>query len=176
MMTRKALARLLSLLTGLVICGAIALAADISGTISTPLNITEDSKLVGDVNCTVTGVPCIRLGASNITLDLNGFTLTGLGDADTGCRGGPTAFAAGSSEDGVFATAQRGNVIRGPGLIQRFRGAGIFLNSSNAVTVTGVTASTNCLSGILIIGGSEHEVRDNVSIRNGNGTFPCGGI
>lgn len=151
-------------------------ARDIGGTISTTLTITEDSQLVDDVTCTVMGVPCIILGASGITLDLNGFTMTGLGNGTTGCGGGPTTFAAGASEDGLFASAQTGVIIRGPGLIQRFRGAGIFTSNSNGVTVTGVTVSTNCLSGILIGGGSDHRFEGNLSVRNGNGTFPCGGI
>jgi hypothetical protein len=36
-----------------------AYATDISGSISTTLTITDDSKLVGDVTCTVSGLPCI---------------------------------------------------------------------------------------------------------------------
>jgi hypothetical protein len=151
-------------------------ARDIGGTISTTLSITEDSQLVDDVTCTVMGAPCIILGASGITLDLNGFTMTGLGNGSTGCGGGPTAFSAGASEDAVFAMAQSGITIRGPGLIQRFRGAGIFTSNSDGVTATDVTISTNCLSGILIGGGSDHRFEGNISVRNGNGTFPCGGI
>jgi hypothetical protein len=161
-------------LGALFACGVYA--ADIGGTISSTLTITGDSQLVDDVTCTVTGVPCIAVGASNITLDLNGFTMTGLGNSETGCSGAPTSFAPGASEDGIFVNAQTGVTIRGPGLIQRFRGAGIFTNNSSGVTVASVTASTNCLSGIYVGGGSGHDIRDNVSVRNGNGTFPCGGI
>ena len=175
-MNRTSVARLSSLLGAILVCAGSSLAIEISGTISSTLTLMDDSKLIGDVTCTVTGAPCIAFGASNITLDLNGFTMTGPGDPDTGCRGGPNTFAPGTAEDGIFVLTQRGAVIRGPGLIQRFRGSGVFSSNSNALTVTGVTISTNCLSGILVGGGSEHDLRNNVSVRNGNGNFPCGGI
>jgi hypothetical protein len=166
-----------SLLIALGFCGGSALAMDISGTITTTVTIVDNSRLVGDVTCTVSGLPCIAVGASGITLDLNGFTLTGLADAQTGCNGGPTtAVLAVPDEDGINVTAQTGVTIRGPGLVRQFRRAGILLLNSTGVTVTGITASTNCLSGILVGGGSDHDVNGNVSVRNGNATFPCGGI
>ena len=55
-------------------------AANIGGTITGTLTITEDSQLVDDVTCTLTGAPCIAIGAPNITLNLNGFTMTGQAD------------------------------------------------------------------------------------------------
>jgi hypothetical protein len=131
---------------------------------------------VDDVTCTVTDAACIVIGAPNVRLDLNGFTLTGLGDAETGCRGGPTAFVEGISEDGIYIRSQTGVTIRGPGLVQRFRGSGVYSSGSSGTTVTEVTASTNCFAGILIGGGSGHDLRTNVSVRNGNGNFACGGI
>ena len=153
-----------------------AQAADIGGTISTTLTITENSQLVDDVTCTVNGAPCIAIGAPNVTLELNGFTLTGQADAQTACQGGPPTFPA-VLEDGIDVNAQAGVTIRGPGLVQRFRGPGIYAyNNSTRFTVTGVTVATNCYSGILVGGGSEHDIRDNVSVRNGNRSFPCGGI
>lgn len=164
------------LLALFVVCAGFAQAAEISGTISTTMTITEDSQLVGDVTCTVAGAPCISIGASHVTLDLNGFTMTGQADPETGCSGGPPTFVP-PFEDGIDVNApQTGVTIRGPGLIQRFRDSGIFLNKSSGVTVTRVTASTNCLSGILVGGGSGHVFERNVSVRNGNSTFPCGGI
>src|SRR5690349_8566314 len=50
-----------------------AQATDISGTIATTLTIYDNSRLVGDVTCTVTGAPCIAFGAPGLTLKLNGF-------------------------------------------------------------------------------------------------------
>jgi parallel beta-helix repeat protein len=49
------------------------------------------------------------------------------------------------------------------------------LNSSG-VTVTGITASTNCFSGIFMSGGSDNILDGNISVRNGNLSNPCGGI
>jgi hypothetical protein len=162
-----------SLLAALVFCAGSTYATDISGTITTTVTIMDNSRLVGDVTCTVNGGPCIILGAPGLTLDLNGFTMTGLADPQTGCgTGGGTA----ALEDGIEVNAQTGIIIRGPGLVQRFRRFGIRLLNSMGATVIGVTASTNCLSGIFLNGGSDHVLENNVSVRNGDPNNPCGGI
>jgi Periplasmic copper-binding protein (NosD) len=148
-----------------------ASAEDISGTISTTLTISENSSLVGDVICTVTGAPCVAFGASGLTLDLNGFSMTGLGDPLTGCAGGGNA-----GEFGIDVNAVNNAVIRGLGLVRQFRNQGIRLNNSTGATVSGVTMSTNCFSGIILIGGSGHLLENNISVKNGNATSPCGGI
>jgi hypothetical protein len=158
----------------LLICVGTAQAAKISGTISTTLTIFEDSQLVGDVTCTVSGAPCISIGAPHVTLDLNAFTMTGQADAQKGCI--DQTFVPNFSEDGIDVNAQTSVTIRGPGLIQRFRGPGVFLRKSIGITVTRVTVSTNCASGILVQGGSLHDLRGNIAVRNGNLTNPCGGI
>ncbi len=161
-----------SLLCVLLACaGGSANAVEINGIISAPLTITEDSELVGDVTCTVSGAPCITIGASAVRLKLNGFTMTGLGDSQTGCKG-----AAVANEFGIFVNAQAEVMIQGPGLVQQFQNTGVLLLNSSSVTVTGVTAATNCASGILVSGGALNELSRNVSIRNGNGVSPCGGI
>jgi hypothetical protein len=147
-------------------------ATDIGGIISATLTIAEDSQLVDDVTCSVTGAPCIAIVGPNVTLELNGFTMTGQANAQTACAGGTSTF----SESGIDVESQSGAGIHGPGLIQRFRGPGIFLHNSTGVTVTGVTVSTNCFSGILVGGGSDHQISGNVSVRNGNPFAPCGGI
>jgi hypothetical protein len=148
-----------------------AYAADIGGTISKTLTITEDSQLVDDVTCLVTGAPCIAIGAPDVTLELNSFTMTGQADPQTACNGGGS-----SAEVGIDVTAQAGVDIRGPGLVKQFRGHGIRLVNSTGVTITGVTTSTNCFSGIFVNGGSDHRVHRNLSVRNGNAGNPCGGI
>jgi hypothetical protein len=156
----------------LSVCVGSVQASDIGGTISTTLIVTEDSQLVDDVTCTVTGAPCIAIAGPNVTLELNGFTMTGQADAQTACAGGTPTF----SENGIDVESQTGGGIHGPGLIQRFRGPGIFLHNSTGVRVTGVIVSTNCFSGILVGGGSDHQISGNVSVRNGNPVAPCGGI
>jgi type 1 fimbria pilin len=165
-----------SFLGALFVCAGSAHATDIGGTISTTLTITEDSQLVDDVTCTVVGLPCIAVGAPHVTLELNGFTMTGQADAQTACNGGPTTVVFTALEDGIDVNGQRDVAIRGPGLIQRFRGPGILLFNSSGATVRDVAVSTNCFSGIWAFGGSDHDIRGNVSVRNGNGSFPCGGI
>ena len=157
---------------GLLVCAGGAHATDISGTISTTLTIMDNSKLVGDVTCTVTGAPCIAFGASGLTLDLNGYSLTGLADPLTGCSGAATA-----NEAGIFVNMLQNVVIRGLGLVRQFRNTGVLIVGGSGNTVSGVTASTNCLSGILLGGGStDNLIENNVSIRNGNLTSACGGI
>jgi hypothetical protein len=67
--------------------------------------------------------------------------------------------------------------VRGPGLVQRFRGDGVFVNGSVDARVELVTASTNCLSGIRIAVTSLGAlVQGNTLVRNGSPAAPCGGI
>src|SRR5437016_13967115 len=66
----------------LFVCAERAQAADISGTISSTVTITEDNELVGDVTCAVPmtlpgATPCLAFGADHIKLILNGHTITG---------------------------------------------------------------------------------------------------
>jgi len=156
----------------LVFSAGSTLAMDISGTISSTLTITENSKLVGDVTCTVVGAPCITFAVSGLTLDLNGYNMVGLGDSATGCSGNATA-----NEAGILVNMLENVIVRGPGVVTQFRNTGVLLVGATGGTVTGVTTSTNCLSGILLGGNSSNNlIENNVSVRNGNLTSPCGGI
>ena len=153
-----------------------ARATDITGNISTTLTIMQDSRLVGDVTCTVTGAPCIAFGASGLTLDLNTYSITGLADVHMTCSGGPTALAPPAVEDGIDLGSQTNVTVHGPGIVRQFRGPGIFSLKGDRVTITGVTTANNCASGILVGAGSNHTISDNISIRNGSRTLACGGI
>lgn len=147
---------------------------ELSGTISTTLTITRDARLVGDVTCTVVGAPCIQIGASGVTLRLEGFSITGQSDPVTGCGGASTA-----GEHGIVIAGQRAVDVRGPGIVQRFRGQGIVISAgSTRVLVRQVTASTNCLSGIFVTGAAtaDNDIEANISVRNGNTNAACGGI
>ena len=152
---------------------ATASAADIRGTISSTLTITEDSQLVGNVTCAVTGAPCISFGAPGIALKLNGFSMTGLADPAAGCGGGQAA-----GEHGLNIAGLRGVIVQGPGIIQRFRAHGIIVTgASSRVLVTQVTMATNCLSGIIVTGAStDNDLVANTGVNNGNSVSPCGGI
>jgi hypothetical protein len=149
----------------------------ISGTISSTRIITQNARLTGNVTCTVDSAPCIQFGAPSITLDLNGFAISGLADASTSCQGGRVGNATGTfNEDGIAAINQADVTIQGPGLIQRFRGDGVFLYRSLRSLVAQVTTSTNCQSGILLSDASDSHIEANISVRNGDSVFPCGGI
>jgi hypothetical protein len=158
-------------LGALCVCPSSTYAGDIGGIISSTLTVTEDSQLVDDVTCLVTGAPCIAISGSNITLKLNGFTIIGQADSQTPCNGGPIA-----GEEGIEVNVQTNVAIQGPGLIQQFRAPGIRLINTTGVKVTGVTTSTNCMSGILVNAGSGNELDNNISFRNGVPTGGCGGI
>ena len=166
------------LVSGALICGVLvstapaARAEDISGTVVRTLVISENTRLVGDITCTVTGGPCIAFGAPNVVLLLNGFSITGQADPSTGCGGTATA-----TDTGISTAGQSNAGIRGPGIVQRFKGDGILFMASARGWVQGVTTSTNCLSGIRINATSSGiSVEGNVSVRNGHTTSPCGGI
>lgn len=161
-------------LVGCTLMGTAPLveAEDISGIIVRTLILSENSRLVGDVTCNVTGGPCLAFGAPNISLNLNGFTITGSADPSTGCKGVAVA-----TETGISTNGQSGVGIRGPGVVQRFQGDGILFNASVRGWVQGVTTTTNCFSGIRVNAtSSEISVEANVSVRNGAATNPCGGI
>ncbi len=158
-------------LAALHLCAGSARATNISGTITSTLTITQNSRLVGNVTCTVSGAPCIVVGASGVALDLNGYNITGLGDPLTGCSG-----SAVGSEIGILVSNFNNVTIRGLGIVQQFRNFGIQLLTSTGATVSGVTSSTNCTSGIIVTGGSNNVLENNTSVRNGTVGAPCGGI
>jgi hypothetical protein len=176
MMNREKPLRFVSVLAGFFIWAGNARAEDISGTISATKTITEDSRLSGDVTCTVMLAPCISFGASGLTLDLNGFSITGTGPRDA--QGACVPVAGSGNEAGVLVTGpdSKGAVIRGPGLVRRFRGSGILITNTTGAVVAGVTATENCNSGIFLGAGSDHLVEGNVVAQNGAPNAPCGGI
>ncbi len=158
----------------LIMASGVASAEDIRGVIVRTLILSETSNLVGDVTCEVTGAPCITFGASDIALNLNGFTITGQADPLTGCKGTPVP-----TDVGIRTNGQNNVGVRGPGIVQRFQADGILFVASARGWVQGVTATTNCMSGLRINPTSSGiSVEGNVSVRNGASAagFPCGGI
>src|SRR5262245_57734000 len=97
--------------------GPVLLAEDISGTIATPKTIMEDSRLVGNVTCTVTNAPCITFGASNIKLSLGGFTITGPANPDDSSTCNPPGGA--PPDDLIRIINLTGVQVLGPGIVQR---------------------------------------------------------
>lgn len=150
----------------------IANAEDIKGVIVRTLVLSENTRLVGDVTCTVAGAPCITFGTARISLNLNGFTISGQADAALGCKGALVL-----SESGISTNGQGDVGIRGPGIVQRFQGDGILFIATAKGWVQEVATMTNCASGIRISAtSSEIRVEGNVSVRNGASSNPCGGI
>lgn len=158
--------------TMICVASDIVSAEDISGTIVRTLMLSENTRLVGNITCQVTGGPCIAFGAPDIALNLNGFSITGPNDASTGCAGANVG-----TDTGVNTNGQNNVGIRGPGVIQRFRGDGILFNATIRGWVQGVTTSTNCMSGIRVgPTSSAISVENNVAVRNGTPAAACGGI
>ena len=136
---------LLLTLCGLFAKPTVAAATDISGEISSTLTIMENSQLVGDVSCTVTGASCISFGASGIYLFLGGYTMTGLGARDS-C---PSPDVAGH---GIDTGGQTNVRILGPGLIRGSLGDGILITGTGNQVSVGVVVASSCANGIEIQG------------------------
>jgi hypothetical protein len=161
------------LLAGLVGVGASPPAVDrVSGRITGTYLIVEDTELTGDVTCDVTAVACFSFGASGVSLRLNGFSITGKADPNTACAGAATP-----GEVGILTNNQNNVTVQGPGVVQRFRSHGVSVAGSSGARVDSIIASTNCSSGVFIAANSFGTlVEGNVSVRNGNGNQPCGGV
>ena len=164
---------------GLVLGTLAARAADLQGTITSTVTLQDDSRLVGDVTCTVpltaSGAnPCIAFGTDHIKLRLNGHTITGSVTPPTGCSL-PTDSNFGV---GILVSGRTDVEIQGPGIIQRFERWGILLASSDHVTVRKVTVERNCWSGMQTISASESEFVEDDWVNNAAGSngAPCGGV
>jgi hypothetical protein len=148
-------------------------AEQVSGVLTRTFMIVENTDLIGNVSCTVAnGTPCFAFAAPNVELRLNGFSITGAGDAVTGCGGTQVVNEAGITTNGMARV-----VVRGPGLVQRFRSDGVTVIGSIDARVENVTVSTNCMSGIRVVANSFGTlVQGNTAVRNGSTAATCGGI
>jgi parallel beta-helix repeat protein len=139
-------------LSGMLFFGTgLAQATDISGPISVTKMISTNSRLTGDVTCTVTTGPCIQFKAPGIKLKLNGFTMTG--------NGGRDSCTPNFAEAAIDTNAQNNVSIEGPGLVTRFNGDGILVSGNNS-SVEGVAITSSCINGIQVAG-SHNEVEGN---------------
>ena len=169
--------------SALLFCAGRTSAEEIGG--PTPIYSTqiimEDSELVDDVTCMVTGAPCITFGRPGITLRLNGFTIKGPADPltpATGCTS-TTVFA---PEDGI-QVLENDVAIIGPGRVRNFRRWGVLLGSFapgtlvKNVALKKVTFSENCFSGLQTAGLDDSKIEGNIFARNAGGSngFSCGG-
>ena len=120
---------------------------EISSPSSYPIVISTSGsyKLIENLICSTQDVNAIEITASDVTIDLNGLTITGPGQST------------GSSGDGIYADNVKNITIKN-GLIQDFRGNGIDILGSTAcesTNVLNVTAYNNGEFGIICgIGGT----------------------
>jgi parallel beta-helix repeat protein len=143
----------LALLTGFVVLGGAANATTIPSTISSTLTITTNSKLTTNVSCAVpAGAACIQFGASNITLNLSGFTMKGTAPSSASCtpNGG---------QNGIDTNGKNNAAVRGPGLVTQFNGLGIVVSGNNS-SVEGVAMTSIC-SEAITVSGSYNEIEGN---------------
>ena len=165
----------------------ISFSQEVCGVIPATLVITENTRLVCDVQCTNESGPCIQFGRDNITLFLNGFTMSGPPSPPALCAPSPALAPpppAGEPinpgpfpYDGISTAGFDRVRIRGPGMVQTFRRHGIFMFLTDGAIVENVTSHYNCYSGIFMGLSNENRISENVSVRNGraSGAAPCGG-
>lgn len=159
----------------------VAFSQEVCGVIPATLVITENTRLTCDVMCTNETGPCIQFGRDNITLFLNGFTMSGAASPPLACAASPAAGPPPNPGpfpfDGISTAGHDHVRIRGPGMVQTFRRHGIFLLATDDAIVEQVTSHHNCFSGIFLGFSNDNRLSENVSIRNGSasGMAPCGG-
>lgn len=165
----------------------VSFSQEVCGVIPATLVITENTRLVCDVECTNESGPCIQFGRNNITLFLNGFTMSGPANPPALCAPSPALAPPPPPGEPVnpgpfpydgISTAGFDRVrIRGPGMVQTFRRHGIFMFATDDAMVENVTSHYNCYSGIFMGFSNQNRISENVSIRNGSASAaaPCGG-
>ena len=152
-----------------------------AATLTCGQEITKDTTLQGDLVCNAS--PALIIAADNVTLDLNGFTITGKGALS---KGGPAIlfrnvkgatvqkgtiqrFGAGVAiEGGSKNVVQNLTVVDNVGEVDGDYGDGITISGSNGNRVQGNTVARNGpFSGISVIGASTgNEIRQNVVTDN----------
>jgi hypothetical protein len=154
--------------------GPAAFTQDVCGVIPATLVITENTRLSCDVQCVNATGPCIQFGDDNITLFLNGFTMSGPASPPVACAPNPSPLF---PFDGISTAGFDRVRIRGPGMVQTFRRHGIFLARTDDAIVEHVTVHHNCFSGIFLSFSNDNYLSENVSVRNSSASnaSPCGG-
>ena len=158
-----------------------AFTGEVCGVIPATLVITENTRLLCDVQCVNTSGPCIQFGRDNITLFLNGFTMSGAASPPTVCAPSPATGTFPNPGpfpyDGISTAGFDHVRIRGPGMVQTFRRHGIFMFQTDDGIVENVTVHFNCYSGIFLGVSNDNYISENVSVRNGSASAaaPCGG-
>ena len=140
---------------GLLLASGAALALDCNTTIGAG---DQTITLTEDIVCSEVGDTGIRVTASNVTIDLNGHTISGFKREDSvGIRVEPP-----------FIGAIVNNVTIVNGTIAFFN-RGVVIDAASGVTVTNVVAKGNRTDGIFVQDGTGIELSGNELIDNTNG-------
>jgi parallel beta-helix repeat protein len=110
------------------------------------------------VRCTVTGAPCIKFGASGITLNLNGHTMTGNGSVNS--------CAPKLGEDAIDTAGQNHVSTLGPGIVRQFQGEATIVVSGNTSYVQHVVVLSSCNDGIAVRGSNNNITVNTVDLSN----------
>ena len=141
----------LVILTGLLMSSVCILPVraetiDCTAITSLPYTITAQGVycLTGNLSTSITSGNAIAINTNNVTLDLNGYKLGGLGAGD------------GTQTNGIYAN-QRKNITIKNGIVRGFM-AGVFLEdldpftTSSGHVVKGILADQNTVAGIVATG------------------------
>src|SRR5579872_234208 len=112
--------------------GSASYAGPLCGTITGQITIIGNTWLTGNVSCQVTGAACIVFGANNISLKLNGYTITGQGEARGSSTWG-TCPSETPSERAIDTDLRNSVTILGPGLVGEVREVGILVTGKNSL-------------------------------------------
>ena len=143
----------------------VAVAPEAQGKGGTPITtcgqiVTTSAVLTQDLYCPSTGVPIggsqpgtgILVGASGITIDLQGFSIRGDHPSTVGVDG-PYGIDLGGFD----------NVTIKNGVIRDFATSGVYANNSDGIVISNLVASGNGIYGLLVNGNSASILSSTVS-------------
>ena len=126
--------------------------------VSCGATITTDTKLKSDLqNCANNG---IVIGASDITLDLNGHTVSGDGEPVASCPEGE------SCDTGIDNTAGHDGVTIVGGAVRRFD-VGVLVVGASENCTRGVASATNSSFGLIVGELTDSRIDHNSSVSDG---------
>ncbi len=135
--------------------------ASISHSVTCGNTIMQDTTLESDLKgCSGDG---LVVGTNNITLGLNGHTISGTFVMGSNCSGTTTA--------GIKIDGRKNIKVIGPGKVEGF-GDGLLINSGSDIRVEDITTAGNCRNGIALVNVSDSYIeRSTASENKSHGIF-----
>ena len=132
-----------------------------------PISICQPGsyRLSGNLTVSDPGKDAIDISAGNVTLDLNGFTISGPGV----CTGIPISLCTAPGARGIFAPGDSISVLNG--VVTSFTSGGVFVGNFSSVDELRVTS--NIGTG-LVVGISSNVTRSIVAENGGHGIAASG--